>query len=175
MQFVVEYANALFEVAREDALLEEISAQLEMLRSCLRAHPDYIRLLSAHSMDADERIALADEAFKGRVHPWVLNFIRLLIRRCAMDKFCACADAYRVRFNEYFQIAEARVTSAAQLRKDQILQLKKRLEAMSGRRVILQDSIDTGLIGGMRVELEGTIYDNSIRTQLDGLRKKLNE
>ena len=173
--FAREYGNALFELAREEALLEEISGQLEMLCACLGEAPDYIRLLMARNVEADARIALADEAFEGRVHPYLLNFIRLLIRRGAMDRFCECADVYRMRFNECFGIAEAHVSSAVQLSREQLQALTEKLEAMSGKRVILHTHIDAQLIGGMQVELEGRRYDNSIRTRLDSLRRNLSQ
>ena len=173
--FAREYGNALFDLAREENLLEEILDQLKLLEECFSAEPQYIRLMCTRSVSPEERIALADSAFGGRVHVYLLNFIKLLIRRGAMDYFQECAGVYRMRFNEAFNIAEAVVTSAAPVNPQQLEALQAKLEAMSGKRILLHTRVNPELIGGMQVELEGRRYDNSIRTRLDSLRRNLSQ
>ena len=173
--FAREYGNALFELAMEEKIAEEVAAQLEMLEQCFSQQPDYIRLLCTRSIDSDTRIALLDQAFGGQVHAYLINFMKILIGRGAMDYFNECAQVYRVRFNEAFGIAEAVVTSAAPLDEPQLAALKEKLSAMAGKQVKIHTQVDPQLIGGMQVDLEGRRYDNSIRTRLDGLRRTLTD
>ena len=173
--FAREYGNALFELAREEHREEAFLAQLAELTECFRQEPDYIRLLCTRSIEPEERKALLDAAFADSVHPYVLNFMKLLTGRGAMDRFIECADVFRDRYNELYGVVEAEVTSAAPLSEDQINAVREKFEAMLGRKLSLRASVDPSLIGGLRVDVEGRRYDNSIRTRLERMRRSLIE
>ena len=173
--FAREYGNALFELATEEGLAAQIHEELQMLRNCLREQPEYIALLDARNIEIEVRKALLDEVFSGRVHAYLLNYLKILTERGAMRLFDECADCYRMRYNQAPNIAEAQVTSAAELDAAQQAALQRKLEEISGKQVVLHLNVDAQLIGGLRVDLEGRRYDNSIRTRLDRMRRSLME
>lgn len=173
--FAREYGNALFELAMEEGIAAQIHEELGMLRDCFREQPEYIALLDARNLEIESRKALLEEAFSGRVHVYLLNFLKLLTERGGVRLFGECADFFRMRYNETHGIAEAQVTSAAELDAEQRLALKRKLEEISGKQVVLHLRVDADLIGGLRVDLEGRRYDNSIRTRLDRMRRGLME
>lgn len=173
--FAREYGNALYELAREENMEETILEQLGLVKDCLEAQRDYVRLLCARNLEIDERIRLLDEAFGGSLHPYLLNFMKLLTGRGAMDYFFECAEVYRTRFNEDHDIARATAVSAAPLTPEQRQALVQKLEEISGKRIELDTRVDASLIGGMQVDLEGRRYDNSIRTRLERMRRTLIE
>lgn len=173
--FAREYGNALFELATEEGIAQEMEQQLQMLVACFREQPEYIALLDARNIEIEKRKALLDEAFSGRVHAYLLNYLKLLTERGAMRLFTECADFFRIRYNEAYGIAEAQVTSASELDEAQQAALKAKLEEISGKQVVLHLNVDSQLIGGLRVDLEGRRYDNSIRTRLDRMRRSLME
>ena len=53
--------------------------------------------------------------------------------------------------------------------------LRKRLEEMSGKKVILNVRTDPQILGGIRVEMEGKLYDGTVRGRLSDLRRRLDE
>ena len=173
--FAREYGNALFELAMEEGIEEEIHAQLKLLKDCFGASPEYIRLLCARNLEPAERKRLLDEAFGGSLHPYLLNYLKLLTERGAMNHFLECADVYRLRYNEEHGIVEATAVSAAPLTQEQAAALEQTLASMTGKRIVLHRKVNPELIGGMQVDLEGKRYDNSIRTRLDRLRRTLIE
>ena len=173
--FAREYGNALFELATEEGIAQEMEQQLQMLVACFREQPEYIALLDARNIEIEKRRAMLDEAFSGRVHAYLLNYLKLLTERGAMRLFGECADFFRMRYNDAYGIAEAYITSASQLDESQQAALKAKLEKISGKQVVLHLKVDASLIGGLRVDLEGRRYDNSIRTRLDRMRRSLTE
>ena len=173
--FAREYGHALYELAREEGLEEQILAQLKLVKDCLDQNRDYVRLLCARNLEIDERIRLLDEAFGSSLHPYLLNFLKLLTGRGAMDFFFECAEVFRVRYNEDHGIARATAVSAAPLTAEQARALVEKLEAISGKRIELDTRVEASLIGGMQVDLEGRRYDNSIRTRLERMRRTLIE
>lgn len=171
--FAREYAGALFELSMEENLTEAVYDQLEFLRACLAAEPKYVQMLCARSIEPDVRKQLVEEAFGAQLHPYVLNFLKILTARGAMDRFDECACMYRQLYNAQYHIAEAQVKSAQALTPDQAESIRRRLEEISGKRVVLHAQVDPKLIGGVQVDLEGRRYDNSIRTRLERMRRTL--
>jgi F-type H+-transporting ATPase subunit delta len=54
-----------------------------------------------------------------------------------------------------------------------IEQIRRQLGTISGKEVVLQQEIDPGLLGGLLIELEGKVYDGSIRTQLEKMKQRI--
>ena len=63
----------------------------------------------------------------------------------------------------------AQVTSARPLTEAQEKALRGRLASFSGKEVHLEKAVDESLIGGVRVRLENTVFDDSVRGRLDAL------
>ena len=70
----VGYAQALYSLAGEEGVAAEVLQQLEVLETSFSQEPDFLRLLAAQNLSKAERCQLLDESFRGRVHPYVLNF-----------------------------------------------------------------------------------------------------
>ena len=128
--FAREYGNALFELATEEGVAQEMEQQLQLIVACFREQPEYIALLDARNIEIEKRKALLDEAFSGHVHAYLLNYLKLLTERGAMRLFTECADFFRMRYNEAYGIAEASVTSASALDEAQQAALKAKLEEL---------------------------------------------
>lgn len=70
---------------------------------------------------------------------------------------------------------DAVVVSAAALDAAQEERLRKRLEAISGKSVVLHTKTNPAVLGGVRVEMEGRLYDGTVRGRISDLRRKLEE
>jgi F0F1-type ATP synthase delta subunit len=63
--------------------------------------------------------------------------------------------------------------SVSPLEPDRLEQLRGQLRGVSGKDVVLQQETDPELLGGLLVELEGKVYDGSIRTQLENMKQRI--
>jgi F-type H+-transporting ATPase subunit delta len=72
-------------------------------------------------------------------------------------------------------VVAARVTAAHDLSKEQLLQLRASLSDAIGKTVTLDVRTDAGLLGGLIVQVGSTVYDGSIRSQLDDMKRRLAE
>lgn len=168
-----EYGRALYELAAEEDVPDSILEELGVLAQCFAQEPDFLRLLDCRAIDIEERLGVLEDAFAGKVQPYLMNFMMILCRRGAMHAFDECAAAYRHLFNRDFGLTEARVTTAVPLTDAQTVALRKRLEQISGKRVSLLAGVDPQLIGGVRVEMDGRRLDNTLKMQLEQLRRSL--
>ena len=72
------YGGSLFQLAAEEGQDTQILAELDTVAALFKGSPEYLRLLSTPSLPKKERTGLLDEALRGQVHPYLLNFFKLL-------------------------------------------------------------------------------------------------
>ena len=170
-----EYGEGLYELARDENLGLLIFKQIDDISALLKQQPQFIRLLCSRAIERGERLRIIDDTFGNHVHPYVINFMKLLVEREHFDAFLLCAQWFHQRFNEDSGIVEAFVTSAVALNEDELSALRVRLARISGRQVKLITAVDPALIGGVRVEMDGRRYDNTIQDRLGRLKRSLTQ
>ena len=99
--------------------------------------------------------------------------MKLLVQKEHFDAFLLCCEWFHQRFNEDYGIVEARVTSAVPLSEEENSALRAKLAKISGKQVALIATVDPSLIGGVRVEMDGKRYDNTIQDRLGRLKRSL--
>lgn len=174
-QTAKNYGDALYELARDEGLAEQLFSQLAGVDALIAENPDYLRLLSSPTLTKAERCAALDEAFSGRVHPYVLSTLKLLCERGHIRELRGCCTQYRRRRNEDAGIVEATAVTAVPLTPSLRRKLTDKLESVTGKQIDLQLRVDPSVLGGVRLELEGKQFDGTVRQRLDGLRKTLSD
>ena len=165
-----EYADALYRLALEEGIVDEIARDLRTVDELLRAEPDYVALLSSPAIPADERIAALNAALGDSVHEYVLSTLAILCKNGRMPQFGACAAAFDDMYMAGRRVARASVVSAAPLTDAQKARLQAALEARSGRSVEISYAVDPSLIGGITVEMDGRRADGSVRRELQSIK-----
>ena len=167
------YADALFEVAYEEDIDGQILNQFSDVRELFDQHPDYVKLLFAPNIAKAERTALLDEAFSGRIHPYLLSFLKLLCENGYIYDYGYCETRYRTYYNTIHGIIAGVVISAVPLKPEQMEKLRARLYQISGKAVDLINRVDPSVLGGIRLEYEGVELDGTLRQRLHGIEKTL--
>ena len=171
----LDYGNALYDLAVEEGLEEELLEQLTAVSHIFRENREYLRLLSSPALPKAERCDLLDQAFRGSVQPYLLNFLKLLCANGLIRQTGDCQTQFRKRFNRDRGILEARAVTAVPLTEELRARLAEKLAQLTGKQVDLQTAVDPGVLGGVRLEMDGKQLDGTVRTRLDGLRKSLRE
>lgn len=168
-----EYGEALFELARDEQQLEEMHGEVTEIGALMKAQPAFVKLLSSRAIERETRVQVVDDTFGGRALPYIVNFMKLLVEKERFDCFPDCVTWFHQRYNEELGIVEAVVTSAVALSDNDREALRQKLEQIAGHKVALITRIDPSVIGGVRVEMEGRRYDNTIQNKLGRLRQSL--
>ena len=169
------YGQSLYDLAAEENLTDDILGEMEAVKGIFAENPDYVALLSEPSVPRNERLKLVDESLGESLKPYHLNFIKILIEKGLVREYSACYRRFRKAYNEQHGIAEALVTTAVALDGAQLKLLEEKLEKISGKKVLLKQKTDPDLLGGVRVDLEGQLFDGSVKGRLSELRKKVDE
>ena len=174
-QIAKNYGDALYELACEEGLCEELLPQLKGVRDLFSQNPDYLRLLSAANLPMTERLRNLDEALSGSVHPYLLNFLKLLCERGHIGELRNCCSRFRARYNEDHGILLATAVTAVPLHVAVLDKLAKKLGELTERRVEMDNRVDPSVLGGIRLEYAGRELDGTLRQRLEGIEKTLSD
>lgn len=169
------YGESLYTLAREESLSEQIGGELTALRGGFRQEPEFIRLLSSPSLTKAERCQILDDSFRGKVHPYVLNFLKILTEKGYMRHFGDCCKAYTAHFDQDNGIVRVTAVTAVALTDSQSARLTEKLSRSTGKQVILHNRVEPGVLGGVRLDYDGQRLDDTVSHHLDAVRELLSK
>jgi len=171
------YAKALFDVAQqEQADLAQIDRDLQAVVLMMKASPDLARASGFSSTTEAQRRSLMESVSKAMtLSVPVTKMLVLLARTGKLELIPDLAAAYQERLLAHQNIVRADVTSAAPLSPEKTKALEESLAKVTGKKVELSVSVDPQLLGGVVARIGSTVYDGSVRTQLQRMRQELVE
>ena len=164
------YGEALYDLALSESLTEPILKELGTLRQSFDAEPGFIRLLSTPTLTKQERCQILDDSFRGKVQPYILNFLKILTEKGYMRHFSDCCAAYREHYNRDNGILPVTAVTAIPLTDDQKKRLTGKLGAITGKIIELNSRIDPQVLGGVRRDYDGKRLDDTITHRLNAIR-----
>lgn len=169
------YAKALFDVAlQEKADLAQIDRDLEVLAEVMRDHHDMLQEATRHGIPDGVREgvigAIADKL--GSAQP-LRKMLLMLAASHKLNLVPGMAAAFRSRLHAHQNVVRADVTSASPLSPEQTKALADSLGKVTGKNVDLSVTVDPALMGGVVATIGSTVYDGSVRTQLQRMRAEL--
>jgi F-type H+-transporting ATPase subunit delta len=165
------YANALFELARDQKTIDAVSADLASLRRALETSADLSRLVRSPVFSAaDHAKALTAILDKMGANALTVKFVLLLAQKRRLFVLLQIIAAYERLVARSRGETEAEVTAARALGDGEIAELKSVLKSKLGKEPRLHTKIDPTLLGGLVVKVGSRMIDSSLRTKLDGLR-----
>ena len=167
------YGEALYELAKEETLSADIGAQLKVLKASFQQEADFLKLLSTPSLTKAERCQILDDSFRGQVHPYLLNFMKILTEKGYMRYFSDCANAYMDRYNQDNGILPVTAVTAVALSAEQTEKLTAKLAKITGKHVELINRIDPSCLGGVRLDYDGQRLDDTISHRMATIRDML--
>ena len=167
------YGEALYSLARDEQLSQVILQQLKVLDGCFTAEPDFLRLLGAPNLPKAERCQILDDSFRGKVEPYVLNFLKILTEKGYMRYFADCVKSYRELYNQDNGILPVTAVTAVPMTDKQISALTAKLQSITGKRIELVTKLDPKVLGGMRLDYDGKRVDDTVAHRMDAVRNML--
>ncbi len=168
------YARALFSLASEENRVAAVREELRRLGALLEASPELRAVLLQPLHPAAERRSvlesvaerLAASSLLRRFYSYLIDQRRLVAFAEIEAEFVRLADEAAGR-------SRVRLKTAQPLSEAQTERLVRALSARAGTQVELEIEVDPELVGGLVAQLGDTVYDGSLRTQLQQLRSAL--
>ena len=169
------YGEALYTLALEEGLTKDILAELNVLEQSFHQEPDFIRLLSSPSISKQERCQVLDDSFRGKVHNYVLNFLKILTEKGYIKYFSNCCKAFENHYNLDNGILPVTAITAVALSTEQAQKLTGKLTRITGKTVQLRNRVDPACIGGVRLDYDGKRLDDTVSHRLEAIRGLLKD
>lgn len=164
------YCDAIFEIAKEDNLLDAFLEQLKFVDTTM-SDVGFYDVISHPKISRSKKKEMLEEAFGENLDTVLLNFLKLLIDKGHMNALNAIVKEYGKSYNVLHGIQVVYVWSATRLQEDEMKRLIETLEHKLHKTIQLKCRIDEELIAGLRIKINDKIIDNSARIRLTHLQK----
>ena len=164
------YGQAMYDLARDEGLAKELLGQLTALNACLSGEPGFTQLLSTPNIPKEERVRILDDSFRGKLHPYVLNFLKVLTEKGYMKHFSGCCQMYKQQYNLDNGIVPVTAYTAVPLSDELRSKLTAKLSTVTGKTIELDCRIDPETLGGVRLDFDGKQVDGTVRRRLEDIR-----
>ena len=168
------YAKALLEIGVAQQTYDALGKELERVADTFARSPELKQTLENPIFPLEKRRHVLDElARRLALSKVVRNFVMLLLDKGRIVALPDIARAHRALVDDHAGRVRATVTTARPLDPQLESRLKSALEKQSGKTVLLDKREDPAIVGGLVTQLGDTVYDGSVRTQLQQLREQL--
>lgn len=168
----LEYAKALFMLAEEENACEKVLLDLRCAVAAVKENESYLELLDTPALPKEEKLKLVDEAFS-YLSESVLNLIKILCEKRQTRLLPDVLREYEALYDESFGILRVEAVSARPMTNEQISRLKEKLEKEKQKTVVITNTVEPGILGGLKLRFSGLQLDGSLKTRLDKIEASL--
>lgn len=169
-----EYGTALFMLACEVCEQERYGDALKTVENAFGEYPQYQELLASPGVSLNERLRVIDTVFADRVPEHIVSYLKLLCEKGRISYFAESVREYHALLDASKRISNAKITSAVELTENEKQKLITKLETIVKGKVEAEYFVDSDLLGGFIVEMEGLVMDNSLRHRLHDIKGVIN-
>ena len=166
-------AEAMLVLAEERGTSEALLDELRELVDFLDRSPKVEHFLSSLMVDEEGRARVLDDLFKSQASALLLDSLQVINRKGRLGQLRAIVESYRAALRDLRGWVDVKVRTAVPLDDAQRSRLQDAIAASTGRKPALIERVDSGLIGGLVVEVEGKKFDASVASRLKDLSEAL--
>jgi F-type H+-transporting ATPase subunit delta len=168
----VRYAKALYNLALEKNLLEQIKSDIELLNEACYI-PEFNEFLNSPIIPISKKQLVFEGIFKGNVHKYVIDFL-LIIAKSRREVFLKLITLDFLKFyRDLLGITEAELTTAVEISQQSKTQIVEMLKGLLDTNIDIKHRIKPEIIGGFVLRIDDKQIDVSVRTQLQDFKKEL--
>ena len=164
---------SLFEVAKENNSLEQVSYELNEVAKVINENSDFVTLMNNPNIEKIKKINLIDASFSG-VNKYVVNVVKILVGNLQISLINFVLEQFTELFNRYSNSVVVKVESASPLTELQLENLKEKLKnELQLEKVELNNFVDESLLGGFKLTYNNKVVDASIKAKLSAIKAKI--
>jgi F-type H+-transporting ATPase subunit delta len=169
-----EYAGALADVALASGRAETLRQEVRSAADLDAQSADLRNFLSSPAISREQKHALLEKLVaRMGASQELRNFLFLLVDHHRTALLVEIAREFETTLLERLGVVQASVTSARELSAPQKQKLAGKLESLTGKKIEAHYAVDPALVGGLAVRIGSTVYDGSVRAQLNRLALRL--
>ena len=170
---IMGYAQALFEVASEKNVADEVEKDMEVIKELLKSNRKFRDVLYHPSIIKAEKKSIIDKTIGPQCSKWVKNLLFVLIDKRRERILEPLFDIFKTAAKRIKGLESVKVQTVFPLSESKIGKLKENLEKLTKKKVELEIEINKDIIGGMIIKIGNRIIDGSVVNHLKNLKKNL--
>jgi F-type H+-transporting ATPase subunit delta len=169
------YAQALFGLALENKVLEEVNDDMLLVGSVLDENRVLRKVMANPVMDGYKKVRVLRKLFEGKIQPLTFKFLELITRKGREQYISFICKAFSEIYKEYKNIIEVQLTTAFKADEKLRKTMLAKLQSFTDKHLKVSENIDEEIIGGFKLNFEDYQYDASIKTQLKRMGKEFSK
>jgi F-type H+-transporting ATPase subunit delta len=169
------YAQALFELALENKILDQVEKDIRFIDSVLQSSRDLRIILANVVLDGYKKINVLNRLFEGRVQELTLKFLVLITKKNREEFIVPICKAFLDIYKEYKNIMPVTLTTAYGADTNTRNAILDKLKQVTEKDLEITEHIDESLIGGFKLDFMDFQYDDSVKVQLKRLGKEFQD
>ncbi|MGI9625828.1 MAG: ATP synthase F1 subunit delta [Longimicrobiales bacterium] len=167
------YAETLFELAKKHGQVDAFAEGIEAVARLIDENPNVREFVETPRIAAVEKKRVLEGALRSHVPALLMNFVKLVIDKRRQRLLRPIASAYQDLQDDHAGRTHVDVTVARALQGAEMADVGDRLSRAFGKTVIPHMRVNPEILGGIIVKTGDTIYDGSVRRQIDRMRRTL--
>lgn len=168
----LRYANSFLRSSLDKKNLSETIEDINFIINILNTNTQLRRVLESPVVKANIKITIISEIFKNKISKDSFEFIEFVINKNRVNLLFSILTKFIELCNEYNGIVSVNIKSATELSSEQKMQIEKKVHLLTNQTVRANYSTDASIIGGFIARIKDTVYDASLKHQLDLMRKE---
>lgn len=167
------YAAALYDIAKVQNKVADFAKDCNLIASTLKASKELLSAVKSPIINQEKKVALLKAIFSGKVGKQVEDTLSLLVQKGRAAMIPDVMKEFQAILDEQSGVVIAQVESAIPLDESEKQTIAQKLEAMSGKKIRIENKINAALIGGFTARIGDTVVDGSVKHKLERLKEEL--
>ena len=170
---ISKMAEGFYQNAIENKLVTLYREDLKFLTRNLKKNPDFLMLLTSPFVDDKEKYKALDDTFGELLAPEILIFSKMLIKNKIIKQIDEVYEIFNTLAYRDQNVLEGVIYSPFPLDESQIKKMEEAFENKLGKKCVFEVSIDKSLIVGLKVLIDGTMYELNASSRLEDMKQNL--
>src|SRR5689334_8832983 len=168
------YASALADVILERSEAKEVQGELQQWEEVLRTSAALQEVFANPTIALDQKRAVLNKLIEmAKPRPTTTNFLKVLLQNQRLTELGEINRKLAQILDERAGMVAAIVTTARAVPQDAQAKLHDKLAMLTGKKVRIDFATDPEIIGGLVTRIGSTVYDGSVRSQLQQIKEKM--
>jgi F-type H+-transporting ATPase subunit delta len=168
------YAVALADVVIARGEAQEVREELSSWDAMTQSNPQLSEVFRHPTIPYEQKRGVLSELIqRARIRPTTANFLQVLLQNHRLADLAEINRQFEQELDRRAGVVTAEVTTALSIAPEAQEALRAKLSQLTGSKVRLQFTVDDALIGGVVTRIGSTLYDGSVRGQLQQIKQRM--
>ena len=167
------YAKSLIDLAIERNELEDVANDMLKVQEIAK-NRDLRLLIKSPIVNADKKLDVFEAIFKPSLGKTSYAFMEIIVKKRRESFLLDIITEFNRQYKSIKKISSVKLTTADVMEEDALEALKKKLLASEATKedVEFEVAVDPSIIGGFQIKLDDKLYDASVASKLEKLKKE---